>query len=402
MPSKKLVIIVLILASLSVGGIGFYLGTYFSLAEKIIYPSVSSEPDTEVDCSVFWQTWNAIKEEFAGADQLDNQTLIHGASSGLIQSLDDPYSVFFTPEEAKIFEEDLSGAFEGVGMEIGMKNSQLTIISPLEGTPAQKAGLLPEDKILKIDNQFTQELSLEKAVQLIRGPEGTTVTLNIARIDKFSEKEFTLVRETIKIPTVEWELKDTDTAYIQINHFYGNTDQEFDQIAWQILNHPEVKRIVLDLRNNPGGYLNIVQGVGGWFLESGETLAIEKFSSGLEDVFPAEGNNKLGSYPLVVLINQGSASGAEILAGALRDNREITLVGEQSFGKGSIQQPMNLGDGSMLKLTIAKWLTPQGISIDQNGLSPDIQIEMTEEDYQEDRDPQLDKALEIVKHIFLP
>ncbi len=401
MSSKKLTTI-LIIVSLLTGGIGFSLGEYFSLSGKTIYSSISSEPDTEADFSVFWQTWNTIKEEFVGADQLDNQKLIYGASSGLMEALNDPYSVFFTPEEAKIFEEDLSGVFEGVGMEIGMKDSQLTIISPLEGTPAQKAGLLPEDKILKIDDQFTQELKLEEAVQLIRGPKGTTVTLTISRKDNFSEKEFTLAREKIKIPTVEWELKEDDTAYIQIHHFYNNTGQEFDQIAWQILNRPEVKRIVLDLRNNAGGYLNIVQDVGGWLLKPGETVAIEKFSSDEEDIFAAEGNSKLGVYPLVVLINQGSASGAEILAGALRDNREVTLVGEQSFGKGSIQQPVNLQDGSMIKITIAKWLTPQEINIDQSGLSPDIQIEMTEEDYQENRDPQLNKALEIVKHIALP
>jgi carboxyl-terminal processing protease len=398
--SKK-IIALLAIVGLITGGIGFFLGKYFFLSQGPIFSSVSSEPDKEVDLSVFWQTWNAIQEEFIGAETLDKQELIYGASSGLIEALDDPYSTFFDPEEAKMFNEALSGIFEGVGMEIGMKDEQLTIISPLEGTPAQKAGLLPKDKIIKIDDQFTQKLSLEEAVSLIRGERGTEVRLTINRPEGFNEKEFSLIREEIEMPSVKWEAQEEEIAYIQLHHFYNNTDQKFEEVAWEILSRPEIKRIVLDLRNNGGGYLNVVQEIGGWFLENGQTIAIEKFSSGEEISLTAEGNSKLVNYPLVVLINQGSASGAEILAGALRDNQEITLIGEETFGKGSVQQPTNLIDGSMIKITCAKWLTPDGLSIDQSGLSPDIAIEMTEEDYEKELDPQLDKALKIIKEISL-
>ncbi len=395
--SKKKFIFILVVVALITGGIGFYGGTHYVPIRTIINQPISSEPDTRVDFSTFWQTWNAVNDNFVNADQLDKQKLIYGATSGLVDALDDPHSIFFTPEEAQIFEENLSGTFEGVGMEIGIKENQLVIISPLDNTPAQKAGLLPGDRIIKIDEQLTQSLNLEQCVQFIRGPKETTVTLTVSRENSFQEKEFMLTRAKIEIPTIKWEFEEPDIAYLKIYHFYGNTTQEFNHSSLDILSHPSIKKIVLDLRNNPGGYLNTAKDIAGWFLEPGQVVAIEQFSADNNNTITAQGNGKLANYPIVVLINQGSASAAEILAGALRDNREIKLIGEKSFGKGSVQEPINLEDSSMLKLTIAKWLTPNETSIDNTGLIPDIKVEMSEEDYQNDRDPQLDKAIEINK-----
>ncbi len=398
MLSKKKISIIFIIAVLLSGGLGFYGGWHSQTPQKASV-TVSSQPDTKNDFSPFWQTWNAIHNNFVDAKALDNQALIYGAANGLVESLGDPYSVFFTPKEAKTFEEDLSGSFEGVGMEVGIKDKTLTVISPLTGTPADKAGLLPGDKITSIDEKSTQNLSLEKCVQLIRGKKGTQVTLTISRPDSFQDKKFTLIRERIEVPSVEWKFKKPDIAYVQIHQFYGNSNKEFNQTAIQILSNPKVKRIVLDLRNNPGGYLNVVQDIAGWFLKPGETVAIEQFNPSKEDVFVAKGNSKLANYPVIVLINQGSASGAEILAGALRDNRNVKLVGEKSFGKGSVQEPINLNDQSMIKLTIAKWLTPHKACINKKGLIPDIKITMTKDDYKNKLDPQLDKAIKIVEQL---
>ena len=398
MLSKKKIIAVFVLAILVAGGLGFYSG-WASRPHQNSPSPVSAQPDTQNDFTVFWQTWNAIHKNFVDAKTLDNQKLIYGAAQGLVNSLDDPYSVFFPPKEAKSFEEDLSGSFEGVGMEVGIKDKVLTVVSPLAGTPAEKAGLLPGDKIISINKQPTQGLSLEKCVQLIRGKKGTQVTLTISREKAFENKDFTLTREKIEIPSVEWKFKKPDIAYIQIHQFYGNSNREFNQTAIQILQNPKVKRIILDLRNNPGGYLNVVQDIAGWFLRPGQTVTIEQFNPSKEDVFLAKGNAKLAAYPTVVLINKGSASGAEILAGALRDDRHVKLIGETSFGKGSVQKPINLNDQSMLKLTIAKWLTPNKTCINKKGLSPDIKVPMSEEDYKNKRDPQLDKAIKIVEQL---
>jgi len=262
---KKEIYFYLVVVALITGGIGFYGGTHYVPIRTIINQPISSEPDTRVDFSTFWQTWNAVNDNFVNADQLDKQKLIYGATSGLVDALDDPHSIFFTPEEAQIFEENLSGTFEGVGMEIGIKENQLVIISPLDNTPAQKAGLLPGDRIIKIDEQLTQSLNLEQCVQFIRGPKEQQLLLTVSRENSFQEKEFMLTRAKIEIPTIKWEFEEPDIAYLKIYHFYGNTTQEFNHSSLDILSHPSIKKIVLDLRNNPGGYLNTAKDIAGWF-----------------------------------------------------------------------------------------------------------------------------------------
>jgi len=390
--------IVLVIFFLIIFGVGFWVGQN-SVVCKVC-------PPQDVDFSLFWQTWKKLEEKYVRPELLDTQEMVHGAISGMVKSLEDPYTVFFNPEETKKFLEDVSGRFEGVGMEIGIRKGKLQVIAPLEGTPAQKAGIRAGDIIVKIEDTKTIDITIEEAVSLIRGPKGTEVTLSVLRDDWDSSKEFKIKRAVIEIPSLKWKIlsstnkaggKEGKIAYINLYHFSEKADSDFSKAALQILNSP-AEKIILDLRNNPGGYLEISQDIAGWFLEKGNVVVIEDFRNSEEDiVYKAEGNAKLLSYPIIVLINQGTASAAEILAAALRDNRGVKLVGETSFGKGCVQELVSLRDNSSLKVTVANWLTPERKQISEKGLEPDIKIEMTEEDYTQDRDPQLEKAVEIIR-----
>jgi carboxyl-terminal processing protease len=351
----------------------------------------------ELDFSLFWEAYQKLQEKFVAKEKIDYQKVLYGAISGMVKSLDDPYTVFLDPEENKRFNEDVSGLFEGIGAEIGIRKGQLQIISPLEGTPAEKAGLRAGDKIIKINDTFTTDLTVDEAVNLIRGPKGTEVTLTIFREELEAPKEIKIQRAVIEIPSLKWELKEGNIAYIKLYQFSEKADTDFRDKAMEILASP-AQKIILDLRNNPGGYLEVANNIAGWFLKRNSIVTIEDFGGKFErKEYKAQGNEKFADYPIVILINQGSASGSEILAGALRDNRSIKLIGEKSFGKGSVQELENLPGGASLKITVAKWLTPKGESISEKGLDPDIQVEMTEKDYENGRDPQLDKAIEIIK-----
>ncbi len=371
----------------------FGLGVYFGDSQcKFCAPE-------EIDFSLFWETYYKLQEKFVDKGKIDQTKILYGAISGMVNSLEDPYTVFFPPEETKRFEENVKGIFEGVGMEIGIKKGQLQVISPLENTPAQRAGLRAGDKILKINDTPSADLTIEEAVNLIRGPKGTEVTLTIFRAEWENTQEIKLVRDVIQVPSLKWELKESDIAYIKLYQFSETAGLDFKKAAAEILQSP-AKKIILDLRNNPGGYLEISQDITGWFLERGEVVVIEDFGGKKEqEIYKSAGPSRFLNYPMVILINQGSASASEILAGALRDDREIMLIGEKSFGKGSVQELKELSDGSSLKITIAKWLTPKGELIADKGLEPDMKVEMTDEDYQEDRDPQLDKAIEAIKEM---
>ncbi len=350
-----------------------------------------------IDFSVFWEAWQMIKDKYVKADELDSQNLVYGAIEGLIGSLEDQNSVFMAPLDAKKFNEDIAGEFSGIGAEIGIRNDQLVIIAPLKGTPAEKAELKPMDKILKIDDKTTDGLSTDEAVKLIRGLKGTTVILTILRQNWEKPKEISIVRDTIQIPTLDWEIKEGDIAYFHLYNFYEQAPLLFYQAVVKIaLSAP--KGIILDLRNNPGGYLEASVNLAGWFLEKGEIVVSEKFRSGEKQEFKSYGSGFLKDLPIVVLINEGSASASEILAGALRDNRGIKLIGKKSFGKGTVQELQTLKDGSMVKITVAYWLLPKGHQIEKNGLVPDYEIDLTEDDIKANKDPQLEKAMEIIKN----
>ena len=397
---KNLIYGFLVIAIFLSFGLGFYFGGFWKQTAPILGVNNQELGKPEgVDFSLFWDAWRVLEDKYVEPQDLDYQKMIYGAISGMVKSLEDPYTVFMPPEDSKIFLEDVSGTFEGVGMEIGIRQGQLTVIAPLEGTPAQRAGLRPGDKILKVNDTYTQDITIDEAVKMIRGPKGTEVVLTILRKDWVQPKEISIVRGVIAIPSLKLELREDNIAYLKLYHFSEKARSDFKNAAIKILNSP-AEKIILDLRNNPGGYLEVAQDIAGWFLPKGQVVVIEDFGEGKKKKeYKAEGKGQLSRYPLVVLINQGSASGSEILAGALRDNRGIKLIGEKSFGKGSVQQLENLKDKSSLKITVAKWLTPKGKSISEKGLQPDVKVEMTDEDYNEGRDPQLDKAVEIIKEM---
>ncbi len=378
----------------------------FSLGQYYGETQCKTCPPQDLDFSLFWEAYHAIKEKFANKDDIDEQEIIYGAISGMTESLDDDYTIFFNPEDTKIFMEDVKGTFTGVGMEIGIRDEILTVIAPLEGTPAQKAGFMPGDKIIKIDDVFTLGISTDEAVRLIRGPKDTEVTLTILRKNWEEPRELKVKRATIKVPSLKWEMisssetdEDKNIAYLRIYHFSENATKDFKEAAVEILKS-SAEKIILDLRSNPGGYLYVARDIAGWFLKTGDIVVTEDFN-GEEPrkEYKSLGPEKLLSYPIVVLINRGTASGSEILAGALRDNRNIKLIGEVSFGKGSVQEVKYLSGGSSIKITIANWLTPNGTLITGQGLEPDIEVELTEQDYIEGRDPQLEKAIEVISKI---
>ncbi|UZE92919.1 MAG: S41 family peptidase [Candidatus Nealsonbacteria bacterium] len=396
---RKLNLFFLVIVIFAVFGLGFWTG------ENQVVCDVC--PPEDINFSLFWEAYHKLQEKFVDKEKIDIQKIIYGAISGMVKSLEDPYTVFLPPEDTKKFKEDVEGVFEGVGMEIGIRKGQVQVIAPLEGTPAQKAGLRAGDKIIKVNDILTMDLTIDEVVSLIRGPRGTEVLLTIYREDWGETQEVGIVRGVIEVPSLKWELltsqgeaggKDVDIAYIKLYQFSRKAALDFRKASFEILDSP-AKKIILDLRNNPGGLLVIAQDIAGWFLESGELVVIEDFRNGNRIEYKSYGNGTFLDYKIVILINEGSASGSEILAGALRDNRDILLIGKKSFGKGSVQELEDLRGGSSLKITIAKWLTPKGQLITGSGLEPDIRVEMSSEDYDEGRDPQLDKAVEVIKNL---
>ena len=397
---NKILIPILIIISLAVGFVG---GSYFQI-RKISIPIVGDvlnrglgQPKN-VDFAIFWTAWGLLQDKYVDKDKLNTQDMVYGAIDGMVKAIGDPYTVFFKPKESKEFSEQISGSFSGIGIEIGLRDNMLTVIAPIKNTPAAHAGLLAGDKILKVNDKSTDGMAVDEAVSLIRGQKGTTVRLTYTREKMPSPTEVTITRDVIKVPAVDWKMLNDNTAYIEISIFNGNLDSEFQKIADEVT-ASGANRIILDLRNDPGGLLDSAINIAGYFLDSNKVVTIEKFSDGTEQPFQTAANGKLKNYPLVVLINKGSASASEILAGALRDNRGVTVVGETSFGKGSVQELAELPQKASLKITIAKWLTPKGESIDENGIKPDIEVKLTEEDIKAEKDPQLDKALELIKNL---
>ena len=388
MSKKILIIFIIVIIFLS-----YQVGVFFGREAVLKTPPPQLvNVEGETDFSLFWEAWRKLERDFLEKDRIDYQEMIYGAIRGMTNSLQDPYTTFFNPEEAEEFEQELSGRYEGVGMEVAMRDNIITVVSPLEGTPAFHAGIKPGDKILKINDLSTKDMLLEEAVSLIRGEEGTTVTLLIDRVSWDTPRPIALQRNVIKIPTLKVEIRD-DISIIRIYQFNSILLKEFAEASDDIFS---TKKLVLDLRNNPGGYLDVAQKMAGWFLEKGDIVAWEDSSKEERKSYKAPGPSALSKYPMVVLINEGSASGAEILAGALRDNRGVKLIGQKSFGKGSVQEQIFLSGGSSMKITIAKWLTPNGHSINEQGLVPDIEVQESLED---DVDLQLERALEVLNNL---
>lgn len=389
----------IVVAVLALGG-SFYSGFRFGQQDPhvIVVKNITNvdDPNVKADFGVFWQAWEKLKEKHVEGAKIAEKDLVYGAISGLVSAFKDPHTVFFPPAEAKKFEEDVSGKFGGIGAEIGQRDDQIVIISPLKDSPAERAGLKPKDKILKIDDTFTSGLSVNDAVKLIRGPIGTKVVLTVFRDGWQRPKEITIVREEIRVPTIDWDVKEGNILHLKLYSFNENVPLLFYKaIVGGVLKGAQ--GMVLDLRNDPGGFLEVAVNLAGWFFPRGTVVVTEAFRSGENMVFRANGNEALKDFPVVVLVNSGSASASEILAGALRDNRGIKLVGEKTFGKGTVQELENLKDGSSLKITIAKWLLPSGKAIEKNGLVPDFEVKLTDEDAKKGADPQLTKAFEVLK-----
>jgi len=347
----------------------------------------------DVDFGMYWQAWDIIKDKYYDKDVVKDTELFYGSMAGMVASLQDPYSVFLNPEVNEEFTDELSGKFEGIGAEIGIRKEQLTLIAPLPKTPAERAGLRSGDKIVAIDEYDTQGMSLDRAVNLIRGEKGTEVKLTIVR-DSLEPEEITIVRDKIDIISVLGELKEPGVSYIKLSYFNEDTTSEFRRIVQEQLAH-NPHTIILDLRGNPGGFLDVaVKVASAWF--ENKPVVLERFSDGSTVSYDAQGQASLAGLTTYVLVDEGSASASEIVAGALQDYELATIVGEQTFGKGSVQDLIPLPDDSSIKLTIAKWLTPDGNTIDQTGITPDIEVKRTVEDIDEDRDPQLDKVVEMI------
>ncbi len=382
--------------------IGFNSGEHYALYgpwPKSEPPKPPPENSQQLDLSLFWEALDLLKKNYFRKELISSQDLLYGAISGMVKSLKDPYTSFLNPKDTKKLLEDVSGEFEGIGIEIGIRKNQLMIIAPLEGTPAQKAGLRAGDRILFIDETPTVDLTLDEAVSLIRGPKGTNVTLTISRDDSLEPIKISITRDRIQIPSLKWELKEGNIAYVKLFHFTQKAESDFRKMALEII-ASEAKGIILDLRNNPGGFLEVSQTISGWFLPKGAVVTFEKFADGSEKPYLSPGPSRLQKYPLVVLINEGSASAAEILAAALRENKGVKLVGQKTFGKGSVQQVLRLSDDSSLKITVAEWLTPKKNLIENTGLMPDFEIALEKEHIDKNQDPQLEKAIEIIKQVL--
>lgn len=345
----------------------------------------------DVNFDLFWNVWDALEKQYVEKDKLNEKELFYGALRGMVEAVKDPYTVFMDPKEAAEFAESLSGTFEGIGAEIGIRKEILTIVAPLPETPAEKAGLRAGDKIYAINSESTAGFTVEEAVRKIRGPKGTTVALTISRDGLGEAKDFVITRGMIIVKSVKTEKKD-DVFIITINNFNNDTASLFNEAVEDVLK-TNPKAIILDLRNNPGGYLETAIDVASEWIEEG-IIVTEKFDENNKNEFPARGRARLKDFETIVLTNEGSASASEIVAGALKDYGKAKILGKKTFGKGSVQTVEDFKDGSSVKITVAKWLTPKGSYINEQGISPDEEVEMTAKDYEEGKDPQMEKAIE--------
>ena len=347
-----------------------------------------SNAPSDTDFAPFFDAWNLVKEKYSG--NLDYKKMLEGAISGMMSSLSDDYSVFMNKESSDSFMTQLTGDLEGIGAQIELKAGYVTIVAPIDNSPAQRAGLKPGDKILYIDDVDAKGMSTDKAASLIRGKSGTIVKLKILRNDNI-EQTFSIIREKIHVSLVSSELKNGNVGYIKMMSFGIGTDVLVSQ-AIDELSAKGADRFIIDLRNNPGGYLDTAVKCAGIWIEN-KIAVIQKYKEGTPDNNYTTGSDvKISGKKTIVLVNGGSASASEILAGALQDYKLATIVGEKTFGKGSVQEMINMADGSSLKITTSKWYTPLGRSIDGNGIVPDVVVPKVDSNI----DNQLEQALILI------
>jgi carboxyl-terminal processing protease len=371
--------------------------------EEVVYigeviGKYSSQPEDKVsqdiDFDIFWDVWDTLNGLYVDQDKISDKKLFYGALRGMVAAVGDPYTVFMDPKIAHDFQNDLAGTFEGIGAEIGIKKDILTIIAPLPDMPAETAGLKAGDLVLAIDGESTAGIFIDEAVNKIRGPEGTDVVLTISREGMEEVQDFTITRGKIVVKSVRTSLREDNIYVVKITNFNEDTKNLFNRAIREIIEkNPE--GIVLDLRNNPGGFLDTAIEMASEWVDN-RIVVVEKYSEDKKIEHLARGRARLAPFPTVVLVNQGSASASEIVSGALQDHGKATIVGQITFGKGSVQTLTDFEDGSSVKVTVAKWLTPSGRSINDEGIEPDIMVELTQEDYANNEDPQLDRAVDIL------
>lgn len=414
--SKIRHLVILITFTLLIGGVGYRLGerqTSLTITpERKLIVNQAAPENTQVDFALFWDVWGKLHQYYIDAPKLDTQKLVWGAISGMVTAAEDPYTVFLPPKDNKDFKEDLGGAFEGIGAQLGLKDNRIVVIAPLKGNPAEAAGIRAGDYILKVNAEETFGWTVSEAVAKIRGPKGTAVKLNILHENAQKPVDLDIIRATVTVPSViSWiksakEVEEISgitglgvssaadrVAYIQLTRFGDHTNDEWLKAVREISSAKNVKGMVLDLRNNPGGYLDGAVFIASEFIGSG-TVVSQVNSDGSRDERPVNRRGNLLNIPLVVVINKGSASASEIVAGALRDFGRAQLVGEISFGKGSVQTPLELSEGSSLHVTTGKWLLPKGDSISKTGIKPDLEILL--ENPTATQDAQLAKAIELL------
>lgn len=408
---KSLETAIAVIAAVALVGSGFWLGwsSGREYPQNIIVTGVanmvpgangsSSAAHAPANFAVFWQAWQDINDLYLRNPSTTAQQKIDGAISGLVSSLGDPYTEYFAPADNQQFQQDITGDFGGIGAELDMNSDGIiVVVAPLSGTPAAAAGLKPQDEILGINGSSTETMSVNDAVNIIRGPIGSAVTLTIMRQGWTKPQDFKIIRATINVPNVEFAMKG-DVAVITLNEFTQDSDFEFYQALVKAVAN-NAKGIVLDLRNDPGGYLEVAVNIAGYFVKPGTLVVKEVGRTVPEQDYTASGDGSLANFPLVVLMNGGSASASEILAGALHDDRSTPLIGTQSFGKGTVQQLEQLADGSSVKITVAHWVLPSGRIIEHVGLTPDYVVSSTPiaaSGTTPASDPQLDKALQVIR-----
>jgi len=382
---------------------GFYFGKRGYTVEVKQNPPkievVNKNPSSDrVDFGLFWDVWDLVGQKYLERP-VDTKKMVYGAIEGMVSSLGDPYSEFLPPTLNETFGNQLNGKYEGIGAELDIRDNQLIIVAPLDGSPAKDAGLKPGDKIVKIDDEVTYGMTVTQAVMKIRGTGGTQVKLGI-QTGTAEPRDVTITRSVIKVASIKWEDKGDGTAYIRISRFGDDTNSGWDKAVAEINTQmKELDAVVVDLRGNPGGYLQSAVHVAGEFFRN-KPVVYEEDATGKQTPYDT---TRVGSWTKVpgifVLIDGGSASSSEILAGALKDNIKAVLVGEKSFGKGTVQEPIEFGDKSSLHVTVAKWLTPNKFWVHKVGLTPDYEVKISDEDLKNSKDPQLEKALELAKKL---
>ncbi len=351
------------------------------------------DPERDVDISLLWNIWRLLLNRYISPEQLQPRTMLIGAIRGLVDAIGDPYTTFLTPEEHQEFRDALQGELEGIGAELTMREGKIVVVAPLRNSPAERAGLLPDDIITAVDGENVDGKGLSDVVHRIRGPKGSEVALSLLR--KETALTIHIKREDIHVPSVEYELKNTKRgfiAYVAINQFGDSTVKE---VTASIVSakKSDVKGLILDVRHNGGGYLDGAVALSSLFLREGKVVSVKGRGDSLSHHY-VTGRPSLPDLPIVILVNQGSASAAEILAGALQDHKRATVMGTKSFGKGTVQEVIDLPEGSSLRLTTAHWLLPSGRNLAHEGITPDIVVDRTPEDIAAEKDPQIDAALQ--------